>query len=388
MRSKREEFPEYISVLINLVSRGRYSPEPSLDPEQEEKLEMLASGAPETDIQRWFREWVFTEFRNALHCSDRMPMAKRAVLCTFVEHRVGTPKPDLLYGYERRLAFPQHCLLGSLSSDVTATASNQAYPFLDVEFKGDGPSGCGSIWVATNQCLGGAASCVNLAERLNDRLQGCKNDEIRPLNRSAFSIVLNGRETRLFVCWKHKDLNYYLQEVEGFLLSHADHYLLFRRYVRNIIGWGKGQRLQEIRDSDKLLEEDRKRASPDEYGASDTLRDDNSNSSDPEEVWWGKKGQEQRGMQSATAASSSSRKAKRRRVETEVKTTGMRPSQEEVQVETRFQGQGQGHKSQEPGQGSPQQGQSGQSPLSLSSIYRCPRQSEEGGIEISSFAFR
>ncbi|KAF4637559.1 hypothetical protein G7Y89_g541 [Cudoniella acicularis] len=36
-----------------------------------------------------------------------------------------------------------------------------------VEFKADGPGGSGSLWVATNQCLGASVSCVNIAERLN-----------------------------------------------------------------------------------------------------------------------------------------------------------------------------------------------------------------------------
>ncbi|MCJ1464281.1 hypothetical protein MMC07_002894 [Pseudocyphellaria aurata] len=310
LRLNQEEFPEHIKGLIDLVRRGRNSPEPSLDPEQELDLEMLSRGAPENDVQSYFQQWIFPRSRNVLHCSDRMLMVQHAVPKTCVKHKLSIPKPDLLYGYDRDLTFPQHCLLGSLSKDVTATTSLLAYPFLDVEFKGDGPSGSGSMWVAINQCLGGAASCVNLAERLNDRLKGCKNDEIRSFNSAAFSVASNAREARLFICWKDDDLNYYLQEFEGFLLSIADHHLRFRRYVRNIIDWGKDQRLQEIRNSlDILLEENRKRASPDEYGASDTLRDDDSNNSDPEEVCWGKEGQEERGMQSATAAS---RKGKRR----------------------------------------------------------------------------
>jgi hypothetical protein len=36
----------------------------------------------------------------------------------------------------------------------------------------------------------------------------------------------------------------------------------FRKYVRNIIDWGKGKRLEQIRESlDNLLEESRKRTS-------------------------------------------------------------------------------------------------------------------------------
>ncbi|MCJ1467512.1 hypothetical protein MMC07_006137 [Pseudocyphellaria aurata] len=260
MRSKREEFPEHISDLINLVSRGRNSPEPSFDPEQEDELEELARGAPETEVQTYFHKWIFSGSKNLLHCSDRMPMANHAVPSTCKQHKVSNPKPDLLFGYKRNLALPQHRLLGPLSKEMTATSSNQAYPFLLIEFKADSPSGNGSLLVATNQCLGGAASCVNLVERLNDRLKACKDDENRPLNSAAFSVAMNGTEARLFISWKH-DVNYYLQDVRGFLLSEADHYLLFRKYMRNILDWGKDDRLNQIRESlDKLLEENRKMA--------------------------------------------------------------------------------------------------------------------------------
>lgn len=47
-----------------------------------------------------------------------------------------------------------------------------------------------------------------------------------------------------------------------FLLQDPGHYLEFRKYVRNIVDWGKDRRLEEIRDSlDSLLEESRQRSS-------------------------------------------------------------------------------------------------------------------------------
>jgi hypothetical protein len=50
--------------------------------------------------------------------------------------------------------------------------------------------------------------------------------------------------------------------VKSFLLQDPEHYLKFRKYVRNIIDWGKDKRLKEIRKSlDSLLEENRKIAS-------------------------------------------------------------------------------------------------------------------------------
>lgn len=92
------------------------------------------------------------------------------------------------------------------------------YPFFVIEFKGDGPSGVGSMWVATNQCLGGSASCVNIGERLNCQLRHCKNNEVRPINSASFSIAISGIEARLYILWKYNELDHYMANVESFLL--------------------------------------------------------------------------------------------------------------------------------------------------------------------------
>jgi hypothetical protein len=55
------------------------------------------------------------------------------------------------------------------------------------------------MWVATNQCLGGSASFVNIAERLNRRLKDCKNKEVKSIDRTAFSIAMNGIQARLSI---------------------------------------------------------------------------------------------------------------------------------------------------------------------------------------------
>ncbi|KUI64125.1 hypothetical protein VM1G_10912 [Cytospora mali] len=69
-------------------------------------------------------------------------------------------------------------------------------------------------------------------------------------------------QARLYISWKHDELQYYMANVESFLLHRPDHYLEFRKYVRNIIGWGKDKRLSEIRSSlDTLLKASRERAS-------------------------------------------------------------------------------------------------------------------------------
>ena len=136
------------------------------------------------------------------------------------------------------------------------------YLFFIIEFKSDSLEGSGSLWAATNQCLRSFASGVNIAERLNRQRMQCKNTEARLINSAVFSIAMTGTQARLFVSWKHNELDYYTQRVKGFILQDPQQYVEFRKHVRNIINWGKGKCLEEIRDSlHNLLEESRRRAS-------------------------------------------------------------------------------------------------------------------------------
>ena len=94
------------------------------------------------------------------------------------------------------------------------------------------------------------------------RLRQCKSDKVQAIDSAAFSISMNGTEARLYISWKHNDLDYYMRKVDSFLLQKPKDFVEFRKYVRNIIDWGKDKRLEEIRKSlDSLLEENRKTAS-------------------------------------------------------------------------------------------------------------------------------
>ncbi|EDN90993.1 hypothetical protein SS1G_00393 [Sclerotinia sclerotiorum 1980 UF-70] len=118
------------------------------------------------------------------------------------------------------------------------------------------------LWVATNQCVGASASCVNIAEKLNQQLRQCQNENITLLDTTAFSIAMSGTEARLYVSWKHNELDYYVQKLNSYLLQNPKDYIEFRKHVLNIIDWGKDKRLKEIQRSlDFLLEENRKSVS-------------------------------------------------------------------------------------------------------------------------------
>ena len=52
-----------------------------------------------------------------------------------------------------------------------------------------------------------------------------------------------------------------MRKIDSFLLQKSEDYLEFCKFVRNIIDWGEGKWLKQIRDSlDALAEESRKRA--------------------------------------------------------------------------------------------------------------------------------
>ncbi|KAK7746516.1 hypothetical protein SLS53_002475 [Cytospora paraplurivora] len=264
LRPLRERFPDQIATLVNLVRRDRDSPGPSTEEVWEDaELNELWMGAGESEVENYFRDKVFPKpcSGDVLGRSDRQSMARHTVPNAGSRLKVSNPKPDMLFGYNRHAAFPQQQVqLISMGTEMVANSSSLMYPFLAIEFKGDGPSGGGTLWVATNQCLGGAASCVNIAERLNYQLAQCKSNEVRLIDSAAFSIAMSSTEARLYISWKHNELQYHMANVESFLFHRPDDYLNFRKYVRNIIDWGKGQRLKDIRTSlDTLLEASRKR---------------------------------------------------------------------------------------------------------------------------------
>lgn len=112
--------------------------------------------------------------------------------------------------------FPATNTIPFMEIEMIAISEDLLYPLFVVEFKGDGPSGAGSLWVATNQCLGGSIPCVKIVERLNDRLQQCNSSEIMPFNSAVFSIAMSGTEARLYISWKHDEIEYYMQDVRNF----------------------------------------------------------------------------------------------------------------------------------------------------------------------------
>jgi hypothetical protein len=253
----RYSIDEHIAHLVEEVRVDRIYLGRSLSEIREDRaLKALEMGKAETDVEMYFQNRIFTEppETEPISRSTKSPMAKQVVPDYDPRYKVSIPVPDMLYGYSRTEAFTerQQALLISMGTEMVANSGGVLYPFLYVEFKGDGPSGSGSLWVGTNQCLGGSASCVNIVDRLNRRLRSL--DESLPMiNNIVFSIVMNGTEARLYVSWMHDEVKCYMAKVDSFLLQRPEDFIEFHKIVLNIMDWGKGKHLDEIRKALDVL---------------------------------------------------------------------------------------------------------------------------------------
>lgn len=163
--------PEHVGNLVELVGRDRDSLGPSSDEIRDDvNLHDLWINRSEPDVEKHFRVKIFPELNSldSLKCSDRSPMARFAVPPCVGKNvaRVSYPVPDRLYGYNRTQAFSvaQRGQLGAMGNQIVGNRHGLLYSFFLVEFQGDGP---GNFWVTTNQCLRGAATCLNMTEHLN-----------------------------------------------------------------------------------------------------------------------------------------------------------------------------------------------------------------------------
>lgn len=76
---------------------------------------------------------------------------------------------------------------------------------------------------------------------------------MQSFNSAAFSIAMSGTEPRVHISWKHENSGYHMAHIESFLLQRPDDFLGLRKLVRNIINWGKNERLDKIRSSLDIL---------------------------------------------------------------------------------------------------------------------------------------
>ncbi|KAF2971175.1 hypothetical protein GQX73_g2381 [Xylaria multiplex] len=249
--------PQHIASIIRIVRQGRGSPDPSYQEiKQRRDLHDLKMGAVKADVEQYFRMHIFPSPDSAgtFRRSDRQPMHRTVIPhARHTRIRVEPPTPDILYGY-RHHAFSKEQQAQLLTvNNHRANHQGLIYPFFFIVFKADGPSGARSLWTATNECLAGSAGCINMIECLNKEVSKRKGDRNGPHTESAaFSISMSGTEARLHVSWK-QDKEYHMVDLDSYLLQKPRDYIEFGKCVRNIIDWGKGQRLDNIRAAIEAL---------------------------------------------------------------------------------------------------------------------------------------
>ncbi|KAI8660299.1 hypothetical protein NCS57_01006500 [Fusarium keratoplasticum] len=223
-RDRREPLPQHVANLVQRVQRERTSPTPSIsDILADDGLAARERGAGEPTVEQYFQNNLVPQppRNDPLKRSDKAPFQKHAVPNTGTQYRVSNPTPDVTSGYNLS-AFntAQKMQLGKTPNMSAMNNEGMCFPFFILEFKGDGPSSNGSL--------------------------------------ASFSIAMNGTEARLFISWKQQDL-FNVQKVRSFALQEPDHFIEFRKYVRNIIDWGRDERLRSIQAAlDTLIEEGRK----------------------------------------------------------------------------------------------------------------------------------
>jgi hypothetical protein len=81
-----------------------------------------------------------------------------------------------------------------------------------------------------------------MVEKLNESV---KQLSVSPINTTVFSIAINNSEARLYILWKEGE-RYYTQQIEGLLIYKPQDYLVLRRFIRNVLQWGKDYRRPQI----------------------------------------------------------------------------------------------------------------------------------------------
>ena len=161
------------------------------------------------------------------------------------------PRPDALYGYPmtpKPFTDAQVQVLVNLHPEVLLYPSTGSlyFPFLAAEFKAAAGTG-GNLWVASNQCAGVAAACLQAVDQLNTVLKqhGCAGC----IANLCYSFAVDNNLAQLYVSWKEVDGTFCMQRVESFLLSQPEHLSAFRCRVLCILEWGRSGRLNELRSA-------------------------------------------------------------------------------------------------------------------------------------------
>jgi hypothetical protein len=254
MRDMYEELPQHIQSLVEemLFTVSHPWPEPTVEEIKNDRdlWHLRNINGAEDEVINYIQRFIFTHPEQSQHLQGLSHQAqifsiRRRHIPRLLDHDypISKPKPDILYGYARE-AFTlaqRHLLRLNAADHNTNKYTDVFYPFFVIQVKGDGPGPtAGSLWVGENQCMGGAVTCINMADKLNQSVPA-----MSAMETAVFSVVMDGSQARLFVSWKEGG-KYYTQLIKWLLVNDPEHHLQLRRFVRNVLAWGKGRRLAQL----------------------------------------------------------------------------------------------------------------------------------------------
>ncbi|CCT71090.1 uncharacterized protein FFUJ_08865 [Fusarium fujikuroi IMI 58289] len=144
--NSRTELPPHLSALVESLKKGRSSPEPI--PQDNDDLYAMEAGASEPKVEEFVRNNIIppSSSTDKIQRSDRVFVSRSVIPITNPYARISVPVPDLLYGY-RFSAFEhgQQMQIATYGNFAFANSEGLTFPFFAVEFKGDGPSSKGSL---------------------------------------------------------------------------------------------------------------------------------------------------------------------------------------------------------------------------------------------------
>ena len=167
------------------------------------------------------------------------------------------PKPDKAFGYSEK-AFTENqldtirLLTDRFGQSYATPDKGLLFPFLDDEFKSQGKGG--SHVIATNQAAGaGAVAMIGLVEL---RRRGLGLNTIDYDEPQFFSLSVDHSTVHVHVHWlnvgaEDGQFSFHMEELSLHYLRDLDGLRTVHRTVKNILDWGRKERLQAIR---KLLD--------------------------------------------------------------------------------------------------------------------------------------
>jgi hypothetical protein len=163
------------------------------------------------------------------------------------------PKPNSLFGYSSSAFTPPQLLaeegLNPGNAHFSnATAEGLKYPFLTFQDIAPTESPGGDIWVAENQCAGASAACLNAIQPLISSVP--RHWDVQRVDNVVYSLVRDRDIAQLYVSWRNDaGTTCYVRRVGIFLLNSPNESHHLHTQVSNILRWGNGRRLNDIRSA-------------------------------------------------------------------------------------------------------------------------------------------